>query len=140
MAHAVTDLVRDACGTVIPSLCGTRESRLAAALGRASSNGIRSHGEVIAGIQFNEVEDDSSGEVNRDGQVNGGGISDDGGGVIENGDGEERDGGGGGSDGEVSGGGNTDLESDTGNAVAVVVVETKDRIEEGHELNQYFFL
>ncbi|CAM9527921.1 unnamed protein product [Ascophyllum nodosum] len=36
-AHAVTDLPRDACGAIVPSLCGTRESRLQAARDRASS-------------------------------------------------------------------------------------------------------
>lgn len=74
IAHAVTDLVRDACGVVIPSLCGTRESRLAAAISRSSSDGIRSPGEVIAGIQF-EV----GGGGGSDGEVGGGGGSDRGG-------------------------------------------------------------
>lgn len=35
LAHAITDLARDACGAVIPSLCGTRESRLVGTGGAA---------------------------------------------------------------------------------------------------------
>ena len=49
LVHAAADLTIDACGAVIPSLCGTREARLAAAYSRlqagaAPGGGIHSSG------------------------------------------------------------------------------------------------
>lgn len=61
LAHAAVDLAHDACGAVIPSLCGTREARLAGAteamrleMGDVAGEGDVPDGEAGKGVQGEE--------------------------------------------------------------------------------------
>lgn len=60
LVHAAADLTIDACGAVIPSLCGTREARLAAAYSRLQAGGAGGGGGG-----------DGAGDVRRIGQEGG---------------------------------------------------------------------
>lgn len=57
LAHAVLDLARDACGAVVPSLCGTRETRLGGAAGVGSGgeegvlSGGKAEGDVVGKVE-----------------------------------------------------------------------------------------
>lgn len=66
LVRAAADLTIDACGAVIPSLCGTREARLAAAHRRIQQAGAAGDGVGLSG------DDDGGEEARRFGQEGGG--------------------------------------------------------------------
>lgn len=72
LVHAAADLTIDACGAVIPSLCGTREARLAAAYSRLQAGGAGGGGGGGGGGGAHSVGGgDGAGEGRRIGQEGG---------------------------------------------------------------------
>lgn len=74
LVRAAADLTIDACGAVIPSLCGTREARLAAAHSRIQAAGVQGGEGGGGGGSSGGAGGNGAGEAHKVGQDGGPGV------------------------------------------------------------------